>query len=99
MVCTPLALFPHASVAVHVLAIVPVVPPQPVRFATSVYVISGKGSVSSTAVASPVSCGSVDAPHAPVVSGGTINEGDVSSTKISVVAAARHPKASHTVTV
>lgn len=45
IVCTPVTLFPQASVAFHVRTMVPV-PPQPARFTWSVYVIVAVKSLS-----------------------------------------------------
>ena len=67
---------PVASVAVHVLVIVPV--PSGFMAATSLNEIAGDGSLS-VAVAVPVADGSVESPTSTVTSAGTVITGAVVS--------------------
>jgi hypothetical protein len=77
IVCTQLAEFPEASVAVHVLEMVPL-NPQSCTVA-SVKVITGFGSVSSAAVAIPAPVGVVSLPHSNVALAGHVITGGVVS--------------------
>src|SRR5262249_52182471 len=93
MICTQVAVFPHASVAVQVRVIVP--PPGHPPDRASEEVTTGFGSQVSLAVAIPVTTGLVEPPHLTLTSGGqAIVGGVVSFTVISCVHVAVLPQES-----
>jgi hypothetical protein len=78
IVCTQVLKLPEASVALHVLEIVPV-PLQPPRLFTSEKVIAGEVVHTSVAVAVPVAAGAWLVLHCIVTLAGQVIEGAVTS--------------------
>ena len=92
MVCTQDEVFPHSSVAVHVLEMISV-PPQP-GTELSVKVIAGVPQAS-VPVANPVDAGDVSSPHSTVtLAGHTITGGVVSTTVMNCEHASTFPHSS-----
>lgn len=91
-------LLPQPSVAVQVRVMAPV-PPQPVRYATSVCEMDTAEPELSIAVACPVAAGPVGCPHSTVVPAGAVKVGAVESTTTTVDAWAEQPAEFVTVTL
>ena len=81
IICVSDAVFPHSSVAVHVLVIVPVLPQASVKASENVIVTFPQ---ESEPLALPVSAGSVLSLHSIVMSSGTVKTGAVLSSTVMV---------------